>query len=382
MRPIPLPTEVLEAIVDLNKYDRRTLAACGAAGKKLLVRSRVHLFSEVHLYSPRASLRPNTRSQKNLTPSISTRCDLLWAILQDNPDLARHVKALMLSEAGRSDSATYWIAKSTTLVPVAQSVSHLCTFVLRVGPHSGWSPVLTQTMHLCIRAPSIESIELCGLRAPNAKSLFPILSTPHPGNTLLKLRLSDVHVPPGFIAFGALSEHHPFTVSSLDLAFSPVNGSLPSLFPLLRRGVPLIKLSHLRHLRITVDDELSTTMAFVKLCEASLVQLDLRFTHRSGVWDMPARDESVSLTNLSTLRFEISVYGSIGAILRILRLLTAPALTEVIFLTIQDPKKYDDRDAHDYRWGDLDSLLTKHRFPNFDSVRYEVEDSVVPADEG
>ncbi|KAJ7501768.1 hypothetical protein B0H11DRAFT_2274992 [Mycena galericulata] len=188
MRPTTLPTEVLETVVDANKDDPRTLAACGAAGKQFLVRSRVHLFSEAHLYSPHAgSLRSDTRSQKNLNPFISTRCDLLWAILHSNPSLARHVKALVLSEAGQSDAAMYWIAKSSTLVPVAQRLSQLCTFTLRAGTNSQWSPILTQTMRLWILAPSLKSVEVVGLRVPNVKSFFTILSTPHPGNTLQKL---------------------------------------------------------------------------------------------------------------------------------------------------------------------------------------------------
>ncbi|KAJ7470159.1 hypothetical protein B0H11DRAFT_2434303 [Mycena galericulata] len=124
-------------------------------------------------------------------------------------------------------------------------------------------------------------------------------------------------------------------VFSLDLAPSSGNDLLPSFFPL--AGAQLIALSHLRHLRITVSDVLSMTIDFVELCAASLVQLDLRFTHWSSVWDRTTQDHTVSLTHLSTLRFETSVRGAIGAILLILRLLTAPALTEVIFSRFRIP---------------------------------------------
>ncbi|KAJ7473056.1 hypothetical protein B0H11DRAFT_2037154, partial [Mycena galericulata] len=295
-----LPTEILEVIVDACSDDPETLALCGAAGRQFLVRSRMHLFSK--------------------------------------------------------------LSQSTTLVHIAQRLSNLRTFTLREGKGSEWSPALIQTMHLCAHAPSIQSVELSGLRATDLNSLFAIFSSPHRGRKLEQLRFSNLLVGPD-LSFDselfARKNRQPFVASMFDVDSSFHNDSLRPIFDLLSRSLPLIKLSRLRILRLTVGDDLWLVNQFIQLGASCLMQLDLRLTHSWASWDgfqVSFRDnQPLLLEQLSTLRFEISVDGVMPAVLRILQMLGAPLLTEIIFLSIEDGHYFHaaEEEDPDPRWSAL-----------------------------
>ncbi|KAJ6588614.1 hypothetical protein B0H19DRAFT_1100301 [Mycena capillaripes] len=274
-----LPTEILETVIDATRNDRKTLAACGAAGRQLLVRSRVHLFAEVVLGSPSTNPTRHQSTLHTLYPSSPTRCDLLWELVEANPTLTRHVTKLTLSEGAEPNVTMYWISQSTTLVPIVRCLSNLRVFTLREGQGSQWSPVLIQAMHLCFHAPLIESVELAGLYVTELPSLFAIFSTSRPGMALQKLGLSNLmirDVPLGNEQLGQ-RERNLRAVYTLDISSPHQRDSQRPVFGLFSRSPPLINLSRLHHLGLTIGDDLWLVSQWIDLVAASLVQLHLKF---------------------------------------------------------------------------------------------------------
>lgn len=276
--PSTLPTEILETVVDASRDDRNTLIACGAAGRQLLVRSRLHLFAEVVLGSPSANPTRHQSTLHTLYPSSPTRCDLLWGLVEANPTLTRHVTKLTLSEGAQPNVTMYWISQSTTLVPIVRRLSNLRTFTLREGQGSQWSPVLIQVMHLGLHAPLIESVELVGLYVTELPSLFAIFSTSRPGMAFQTLALSNLMVRD--VSVGnelGRRERNLRAVHTLDISSPHQRDSQRPVFGLFSRSPPLINLSRLRHLRLTMCDDLWFVSQWIELSAASLVELDLKF---------------------------------------------------------------------------------------------------------
>ncbi|KAF7360587.1 hypothetical protein MVEN_00790100 [Mycena venus] len=369
-----LPTEILEAVVDASRDNRPTLAACGAAGRQLLVRSRMHLFADIFLGSPRANITRTQSSLHILYPSTATRCDLLFELLQTNPSIALCATALTLSEGGHPGLTTYWISQSTTLVPIVRRLSNLRIFSLLEGQGSEWSPVLIQTMHLCLHAPSIESVELVGLRVSELPSLFTIFSMPRPGPTLQSLKLSGVivRVPTTGSEPVTRNEAKRMTVKTLDITSTDDLDSQRRLIELISQSPPLVNLSRLRHLRLSVGD-LWLVNEWIKLGAASLVQLDLAVKNHWTIFG--ASEEDIPVERLSILRFDSWGPGALSAVLRTLRILIAPMLIEILFLSLPEETFHTafEDEEEESQWAALDSLISRQTFPSLTIVRFESE---------
>ncbi|KAJ7847755.1 hypothetical protein B0H14DRAFT_911584 [Mycena olivaceomarginata] len=309
--PPTLPTEVLEAVVDASRDNRTTVAACGAAARQLLVRSRVHLFANIFLGSPRANITRTKGSLHILYPSVPTRCDFLGELLEKNPSLARYVTGLVLSEAGHPSVTTYWISQSTTLVPIVRLLSSLRTFAIREGQRSEWSPVLKQAMNLCLHTPSLESVELSGLSVTELPSLFTIFATPHPGMTLQRLKLSALVLPGVSSGSGSIAQNEPSRMAVYTLDVSSIDSDFASNEPLIElfsKSPPLVNLSRLRHLRLSVD-HIFLASRWVQLCATSLELLDLHLKYdwpQFGAWE-----DDITLDQLLVFCFAVSSPGAI-----------------------------------------------------------------------
>ncbi|KAJ6495449.1 hypothetical protein C8R45DRAFT_987385 [Mycena sanguinolenta] len=362
----PLPTEVLEVVVDASRDDRATVAACGLAGRQFLLRSRMYLFAEISLGSPRASTRPDKTSMHTLYPSVPTRCDLFSELLARNPNLVRCVMALELSEGGPGNT-TYWISQSTTLVQLARRLANLRIFTLREAQASEWSPALIQTMHLCLHAPSIESVELVGLRVTELPSLFAIFSATRLRTTLQSLKLSDFIVPLDVSSSKPMAQNElrRMGVHTLDISSSQALDDQHRIIELLSQTPPLIDLSRLRHLRLSAADLLLATR-WIQLRADSLVQLDLELRHD---WlALSASEEDIVLDRLSTLRFEITARGAMSAALRTLRMLRALLLTDILFSSLDANFHVAEDDG--FQWAALDSLISRQYFPSLTTVHF------------
>ncbi|KAK7044480.1 hypothetical protein R3P38DRAFT_3388835 [Favolaschia claudopus] len=368
-----LPTEILEAVVDASRDDLATVAACGAAARQFLLRSRMHLFAEISLDSPRANITRTKSSLHVFYPSIPTRCDFLAELLQVNPSLARCVTRLTLSEGGHPSVTTYWISQSTTLVPFARRLTNLRKFTLREGNGSEWSPALIQTLHLCLHAPSIESVELVGLRVTELPSLFTIFSTQRPGKRLQTLHLSNLGVPSAPFGLSTITEHAPeknrVEVISLGISSPQVQELVAQqrLLDILSQSPPLVNLSALRRLRLDVDDR-SFALQWIQFAGQSLVQLDWELKY---FWSqlVDTSDEDMLLEHLSTLRFVVIKPEALLAAPAILRSLKALTLTDIVFYSREAwTSPNEDVGA---LWVTLDSLLSKQFFPSLSAVRFE-----------
>jgi hypothetical protein len=270
-----LPTEILEAIIDASKENRRTLGACGEAARQLLPRTRVHLFAKIMLGSPRADI---TRQHNATYPSGPTRCDLLFDILQANPTLAEHVTDLALCEGGHPTLTVFWISRSSTLVSVAQLLSNLRKFTLRAGQASQWSDVLIGTMRACIQRPSLQFAEIAALHIVGLEPLLTIFNGTHPGRKLRHLRLSNVIIPSSSSSSTLFMDHHnPLEVHTLNVAFHVEEAAEQAWIELLSKTPPLLDLSHLHHLRLTMGRDIPTVAGWLQLSAQSLVHLDLKF---------------------------------------------------------------------------------------------------------
>ncbi|KAJ7925067.1 hypothetical protein B0H13DRAFT_1976072 [Mycena leptocephala] len=348
-----LPTEILEAIINASKENRRTLGACGEAARQLLPRTRVHLFAKIMLGSPRADI---TRQHNATYPSGPTRCDLLFDILQANPTLAEHVTDLALCEGGHPTLTVFWISRSSTLVSVAQLLSNLRKFTLRTGQASQWSDVLIGTMRACIQRPSLQFAEIAALHIVGLEPLLTIFNGTHPGRKLRHLRLSNVIIPSSSSSSTLFMDHHnPLEVHTLNVAFH-------------------LDLSHLHHLRLTMGRDIPTIGGWLQLSAQSLVQLDLKFI---GDW-IPFGSEAPSemdqyfpqTTQLLVLRLEISVFEAMPSVLTVLRMLRAPNLTEIVFSSRRYGCFHTAPHLHGL-WPQLDSAISILRFPNLTAVRFE-----------
>ncbi|KAJ7440792.1 hypothetical protein B0H11DRAFT_2292728 [Mycena galericulata] len=369
-----LPTEILEHIVDMSKDNRRTLGACGAAGRQLIHRSRMHLFAKVMFGSPRADI---SRQSNSTYPSVLTRCDLFFDILEQNPTLVQHVTELALSEGGHPNLSVFWISQSTTLVPVVQHLTNIRKFTLRYGQGSEWSAVLVQAMCGCIHGPSIEVVEIAALDVRDVDSFFVILNGGHSGRKLKYLRLSNLRFPPNVDSTERVSmrkQENSLEVDTLNVAFQIERDSERPLLDLLSDPRPLLDLSRLRHLRLTVGDGLSRINQWLRMSATSIEQLDLKFIGDYTPWLVHAfppnhRQHFPPAPQLRVIRFEISVAGAIPAVSAILSQLKAPSLTAIFmhFLSAHDHTTDDSDDA----WATLDYVISRQSFPSLTAVRFE-----------
>ncbi|KAJ7789980.1 hypothetical protein B0H14DRAFT_3161689 [Mycena olivaceomarginata] len=378
--PPTLPTEVLEAVVDASRDNRTTVAACGAAARQLLVRSRVHLFANIFLGSPRANITRTKGSLHILYPSVPTRCDFLGELLEKNPSLARYVTGLVLSEAGHPSVTTYWISQSTTLVPVVRLLSSLRTFAIREGQRSEWSPVLKQAMNLCLHTPSLESVELSGLSVTELPSLFTIFATPHPGMMLQRLKLSALVLPGVSSGSGSIAQNEPSRMAVYTLDVSSIDSDFASNEPLIElfsKSPPLVNLSRLRHLRLSVD-HIFLASRWVQLCATSLELLDLHL--KSDDWpQFGAWEDDITLDQLLVFCFAVSSPGAMSTALRTLRVLRTPRLADITFsISLPDAelRTFVQDESH---WTALDCLISTQTFPSLTTVRFKF-DSSVPRD--
>ncbi|KAF8205414.1 hypothetical protein K438DRAFT_1819068 [Mycena galopus ATCC 62051] len=367
-----LPTEVLEAVVDASRDDRTTVAACGAAARQFLVRSRMHLFADISLGSPRANVARTKSSLHILYPSSPTRCDILSELMEVNPNLARFITGLELSEGAHPTVTTYWISQSTTLVPIARRLSSLRIFTLREVQGSQWSPALIQAMHLCIHAPSIKAVQLMGLRVTDLPSFFAIFSTARP-RTLQSLQLSNlvVHGDPPAAGKELCAQNDPsrIAVHTLDISCSSHE---QHLLKLLSESPPLINLSHVRHLRLSVDDQPSEVTRWIQVVAASLVRLDLEF--KQDWTTFGPSEEEISLERLSMLRFEISGSGAMSAALSRLQTFRALLLTDIIFFSLD--AEFHTAAEDEFNWSTLDLLISRQSFPSLTTVRFELATNI------
>ncbi|KAJ7193103.1 hypothetical protein GGX14DRAFT_405715 [Mycena pura] len=311
-----LPTEVLEQIVDASKENRKTLAACGLAGRQFLPRSRLHLFASIVLGSPRIDI---SRRGGATYPTGLTRCDVLLDILLANPALALHVAELVLTEGGHPHLTVFWISESTTLVPVVHLLHNLRSFSIRCvqAQHSRWSSVLATTLQTCIARPFLRSIEIAALHVYDVGALFAAFDCDAPGRVLDCLRLSDVTFAEDWDADSAPAS--PLVVHALNVAFhfeSPDEGQLVHI---LSGPRPLIAISRVHHLRLTVGEDLAVFRQWLELTAPSLEQLDLRFFDAV---------QNPLMLRLRLLRFEVSI-NTVSKCFDIVDALLAPDLREI-----------------------------------------------------
>ncbi|KAJ6613675.1 hypothetical protein B0H10DRAFT_2047489 [Mycena sp. CBHHK59/15] len=367
--PPTLPTEILEQVIDASKDNRRTLAACGAASKRLLPRSRVHLFRKLAFGAPRVDI---TRRTSSMYPSAHTRCDVFWDdILQANPSLAQHVTELALSEGGHPNLTIWWISQSATLVPVVQRLSNLRKFTLRYGHTSEWSSVLMQTMSICIHRPSLDFVDLSGLNMPDVASLSTVFTGGHPGRKLQNLRISNMGLQSDLLRLEEAPGQNPLEVDSLNVTFHHDWELERPFVDLLSGSLPLIDMSRLRHLRLTVGNDLSLVSQWLRLSADSLTQLDLKFI---GDWtwrDPPVANQHFApISRLRVIRFEIHVPRAMPAVSTILRMLRAANLTDIILLSGKRGL-FGASDVFDAEWPTFDSIVSIQYFPSLTVVRFE-----------
>ncbi|KAJ7218581.1 hypothetical protein GGX14DRAFT_595314 [Mycena pura] len=310
LHPCPvLPTEVLEQIVDASKENRKILVACGLAGRQFLPRTRLHLFASIALGSPRIDISHT-----------------LLDILRANPALALHVAELLLTEGGHRNLTVFWISQSTTLVAVVHLLHNLQSFSIRCvdAQLSQWSSVLATTLQTCIARPFLRSLEIAALDVYDVGALFAAFNCDAPGRVLdCVYRIAA----------------SPLVVHALIVAFreDPVQGQL---LHLLSGPRPLIAISRVHHLRLTVGEELAVVQKWLELTAPSLEQLELRFFYATMLRDTVTD----AVQNPPTLRLRVlSLDESINAVINcsvILDTLLAPDLREIT-LRLRPGKTYN-----------------------------------------
>ncbi|KAJ7218573.1 hypothetical protein GGX14DRAFT_595303 [Mycena pura] len=323
-----LTTEVLEQIVDVSKENRKTLGACGLAGRQFLPRTRLHLFASIALGSPRIDI---SRRGGATYPTDLTRCDVLLDILRANPVLALHVAELVLTEGGHPNLTVFWISESTTLVPVVNLLHNLQSFSIRCvqALHCQVRPVLATTLQMCIARPFVRSIEIAALEVYDVGALFAAFDCDVPGRVLDCLRLSDVTFAEDWDANDAPSAASPLVVHALNAAFHFEDPDQGQLLDILSGPLPLIAISRVHHLRLTVGHDLDMFRKWLELTAPSLEQLDLRFVDDTILLDTVTD----AVQNPPTLRLRVlSLEESINAVSKcfdILNALLAPDLREI-----------------------------------------------------
>ncbi|KAF7344386.1 hypothetical protein MSAN_01919800 [Mycena sanguinolenta] len=152
-------------------------------------------------------------------------------------------------------------------------------------------------------------------------------------------------------------------VQTLDISFSQELAAQDRLIELLSQAPPLIDLSRLRHLRLGASD-LRLATCWIQLRADSLVQLDLEL--KRDWLTLGASEEDIVLDRLTTLRFDISGRGAMAAALRILRMLRALLLTDILSSSL-DANFHITADDH-FHWSALDSLISRQHFPSLSTV--------------
>lgn len=74
-----------------------------------------------------------------------------------------------------------------------------------------------------------------------------------------------------------MDHHNPLEVHTLNVAFHVEEAAEQAWIELLSKTPPLLDLSHLHHLRLTMGRDIPTVAGWLQLSAQSLVQLDLKF---------------------------------------------------------------------------------------------------------
>jgi hypothetical protein len=271
---VELPTEILERVVDFHP-DLHTLIQCSFAGRVFVPRSRVHLFRKIIFPSPPSS-------PESAYPTCPTRCDLFAELLISNPRLVHHVHELEIVEGGHPSLVVYWISQSTILLSILRRLLNLQSFALRYGHPSEWSNVLIEALSIIMHLPSITSVEFSGLDVGNEEQFLSIFNGVE--RTLQSLHISNLSI--SFPPSGAEpSPHHPLLrVDTLDVTFHKTH-DMEALFINLLSTSPLLDMSVLRHLRLTVyHSDYILIGQWLEQCAESLEELELIFLR---MWYLP-----------------------------------------------------------------------------------------------
>ena len=269
--PAKLPTEVLERIIDECHHNPRALIACSIANRVFVARSRVHLFRKI------AFLPPFSSHRYSMYPTGPTRCDRFAELLTSNRNLAYYVHELEILEGGHPGVIACWISQSASLLPILCRLDNLQSFALRYGYASEWSDVLRGALSICVRLPSINSIELSGLDADSKEELFPIFSGVE--RRLQNLRISNLLIPSSPSSVIVSSQHLPLQVDTLNVTFHRGSDMERSFINLMLASPPLISMGALRHLRLTVyHNDLHMIGQWLHKCADSLEEVELIIT--------------------------------------------------------------------------------------------------------
>ncbi|KAJ7107991.1 hypothetical protein C8R43DRAFT_1243604 [Mycena crocata] len=246
-----LPIDVLEIIVDSSAGYKRLLCAFSLTSRVLTARTRVHLFHAIYLGTPNG---PNKESPSaRYGKVIPTRCDAFLSLCAENPNLALHVRELVITESvWHPTTGQRWSNRSQSLVPVVRSLLNLKRFAFRTeGLNVQLSVPLKEILSVILAKADMEWISMSDIQFGHASNLFSLFT--NAGPQLQVLNLADIAIYLNNPVVEDISGYIPVRIDTLAVSFDIQHVmEEPIIRIALQRSCPLFDMRSLRCLQLQV----------------------------------------------------------------------------------------------------------------------------------
>jgi hypothetical protein len=246
-----LPIDILEIIVDSSAGYKCLLSTLSVTSRALTARTRVHLFHTIHLGTPHG---PNTeRPSARYGKPIPTRCDAFLSLCAKNPDLALHVRDLVITESvWHPTSGQRWSNRSQSIDPMVRSLLNLKRFAFRTeGLNVQLSPPLHQVLSLILAKADMEWISISDIQFGHASNLFTLFT--NAAQQLRVLDLADIAIYLDNQVVEEVPGYIPVRIDTLAVSFDILRVmEEPFIRIALQRPCPLFDMQGLRCLQLQV----------------------------------------------------------------------------------------------------------------------------------